>query len=76
MGKFIFFLKEQEFKYKNRNLNYYEHITDLFECYNSVKLIGIENIDDTDSTILSNIYFNRFENENLSDSDNKYIGKI
>ena len=66
----MFFLKEQEFKYKNRKLNYDKLITEFFECYNLVKLVVIENINDTDSTFLSNNFFNSFDNENSSDSDN------
>ena len=39
----MFFLKEQEFKYKNRNFNYDNLITEFFECYNLIKSFGIEN---------------------------------
>ena len=67
---FMFFFKEQEFKYKNRKLNYDEIINEFLECYNLVKLIGVENIDDTDDTFLSNNYFTSVDNDNSSDSDN------
>ena len=67
---FMFFLKEQEFKYKNRKLNYDEIINEFLECYNLVKLIGVENIGDTDDTFLSNNYFTSVDNDNSSDSDN------
>ena len=51
-------------------MNYNDVITEFFECYNLVKLFGIENIHDTNSIFLSNNYFNMYENENSSDSDN------
>ena len=67
---FMFFLKEQEFKYKNKKMTYDEIINEFLECYNLVKLIGVENIDDTVDTFLSNNYFTSVDNDNSSDSDN------
>ena len=67
---FMFFLKEQEFKYKNRKLNYDEIINEFFEFYNLVKLVSVDNIDDSHDSFLSNNYYTS-DNINISsDSDN------
>ena len=51
-------------------MNYDEIIKEFLECYNLVKLVGDENIDDSDDTFLSNNYFTSVDNDNSSDSDN------
>ena len=56
---FLYFLKEEEFKYINRKKNYEDIIKEFFECYNFVNSVGLDYVENPD--FLNNNYFKKFQ---------------
>ena len=65
---FLFFLREAEYKYKNRKLFYDDLIKDFFEAFNLVSSIGIEELEDP--IFLNNKEFNINSAENNGSDSN------
>ena len=64
----MFFWREEEYKYKNRNLFYDDLFKDFFDAFNLVNTIGTDDIEDP--IFLNNIDFNNNLHDNRgSDSD-------
>jgi len=55
---FLLFLKEEEFKYCNRHLNYENKILEFFECYKLVNLVGSDYVENEDFLVLKDFETN------------------